>query len=277
MPSVSCSRRQFLKASALLLARSAFPSLASAQQAGDISDLETAPVSVPWRSVIHLSISDPELKKHVEGFLTFFERHSFPYDEMDSFTQVVTRKTLSGQDILQRIKDILQLQSSIGLDAAKIAHSYPKFQHTDIAKNKLTIAQHDMPFDGSTTSGSLTMFVGNESGSVVLPIAIGIGKQYLQGAKYLGVDGEHYPVSVDGVVVHELAHYALAQKGEAQPLSVEGIVTAAMGAVQRDSRTSDVEFVLNGNGGYVTLYDKLRPREPALQPRTVNLSGPSKG
>lgn len=275
---VSFSRRLFLKAAGCCLLKPAFPTVALAQQADDDgADIKTVPVIVPWKSVIHLDISDPTLKKHVEEFLTFFEHSSFPYDEMDPLNHITTRKELSGPSVLLRIKDIIQAEISAGLDIPKFAHAYSMFQQRNIAEDKLTIVQHDMPFNGKADQGSFTMFVGTASRDVALPIAIGIGKPYLLGAKYLGVDGKHYPVSVDGVVAHELAHYAFVQRGEDLPLGIEGIVTTAMGAVQRDVGTSRIEYAPNGNGEYTTLYDKLRPDEPASQSRMASPPKPTKG
>jgi hypothetical protein len=97
-----------------------------------------------------------------------------------------------------------------------------------------------------------------------LPVGVQLGQDYLKGAQYLGVDGRHYPVTVDGVLANELAHLAYRTRDERLSNQVEAIITTPAGAVQRDPSTTIIQFERDSNGGYQTLYDKLPSKQGSL-------------
>jgi hypothetical protein len=224
-------------------------------------------MTVRWRDVLHLQIRDDQLRQRVEGFLDRFERGSFPYRFRDAQTGQEVERALTGQDILQRIQALGQQYNATAGANDTIRGLLNQFgiQHVN---GRFTIADHPRPFDGNPANGSNTMFVGNPPS---LPLAIQIGQQYLRGAQYLGVDGRHHPVTVDGVIAHELAHLAFLNPSESprpgtlSPNQVESIVVTALGGPQRDPRTTLVRYTPDSNGGYQTLYDRQPQRRGSLQ------------
>lgn len=225
--------------------------------------ITTVPVTVPWRDVIHLDIKDPALKAHVEGFLNQFERSSYPYQRQDPRSGQITEERLSGQDILARLKQTQDLYRQVG--GAQLSGQMQQVMARlgmQYADGKFTIGDHNRPANGGPANGSITMFA-DQGGA--LPMGIQIGTDYLKRSMYPGVDGKMHPVTVDGVIAHELAHLAFKTRQEGVPLQIEGIVVAAMGGEQRDPNSSVIN--LNRQSpGYETLYDKQTQRRGDLTP-----------
>lgn len=267
------SKRHFMLRMATAAAALMLPDTGAAKTtAPSLPDgLDVIPVTVPWKSVINLEIQDPLLKKHVVGFLDRFEKSSFTFDYLNSSNGEISRQTLTGQDLLKKMKETLDLYQSTGLDLQEVAVRNKQLPSFHFVPGKFTLGDHTRPYDGTASSGSDTPFVLFKNSA--FPLGVEIGRDYLKGAQYLGVDGKHHPVTVDQVVVHELAHVAFREPREEWPTQVEGIVLALMGAVQRDPRTTAVKFERTPNAGYQTLYDKL----PASKPARVKPASPQPG
>lgn len=267
------SKRYFMQTLAAAAAAIVLPQVTAAKTpAASLPEgLDVIPVTVPWKSVINLDIQDPALKKHVVGFLDRFEKSSFTFDYLNSSTGEISRQTLTGQDLLKRMQETLELYQSAGLNPQQLAQQNKNLSTLKFVPGKFTLGDHTRPYDGTVSSGSDSPFVLFRNSA--FPLAIEIGQDYLKGAQYRGVDGKHYPVTVDQVVVHEMAHVAFRDPKEQWPTQVEGIVMALMGAVQRDPSTTAVQFTRQPNAGYQTLYDKLPASKPARVKPTVPKPG----
>lgn len=130
-------------------------------------------------------------------------------------------------------------------------------------------------YDGTHRTASGTYSLSTEHNATqTMPGKIVIGVDYLRGAKYFGVDGKLHPVSVDGVLVHELTHFAHATLEEDLPIMVEGIVVTALGGEQR-SNTHQISFERNSNGGFHSFAHKVKIAD--LSPLQATFSEKAEG
>ncbi len=73
--------------------------------------------------------------------------------------------------------------------------------------------------------------------------------------KYLGLDQKLHPVTVNAVVVHEIAHIAYNTGNEEIPIKVENIVVGALGSVQRED-VHRIQYKKDSNAGFWLLSHK---------------------
>lgn len=233
-------------------------------------------MAVKWRDIFDLNIDDRGLKTSVEGFLDYFENAEFPYDRQDPNTGAITQSTISGQQVLEGIAVRLKLYEENGL--AK-AFSDPKMAErlglsgegpngilppgeSVMHDGKFVIRSHDQEFKGDPKTGANTISMVLPGMSEPLVLGINLGKDYLRGAQYYGVDGNMHPVTVEGVLVNELAHMDQGASAEAASILLESIVTVSNGGVQREPGNSYIDFSSNSNGGFQT----LRSYEDVIKP-----------
>jgi hypothetical protein len=214
---------------------------------------------IRWRDLIHLDIKDPKLKTHVEGFLDFLEKSSFPYDFLDPSTGLTATRHFSGQEVFKGIRNVMGMYRQAGRQLFDFMQKAYKQKNIEYVEGKFTITDYNGPYQSNEETSACTAHADPQGH---IPLFIQIGREYLKGGKQLGVDGKNHPVTVDGVVMHELTHLFTQSTNEARPVQIENIVTVAMGAVQRASRK--MIFKRKGNGGYCTLYDKQLPAPTSI-------------
>ncbi|MER2520811.1 MAG: hypothetical protein ABTQ34_09035 [Bdellovibrionales bacterium] len=250
------TRRKFLLAAAAWALPSGIPRVSVSGNAASASYVKPIPIDVPWRSVIHLTIADTVLKRHITGFLDLFERSVFSTLYFDSATKSSAPQQVNGQDYLKTIRDIFSGYRRDGFDFVAFMRKSPQFaRESDLSEDKLNVVGHRRAYDNKDVlNGCATFFASY--GTHVSPVAILMGQDYLSGIKCLGIDNKYYPESVDAVMAHELTHVERLSMDEKFPIRAGGIVGAALGGMQRHSVSPYGWFSRNGNGGYVTLYDK---------------------
>lgn len=212
--------------------------------------------AIKWRDVFHIDISDPELRRHVEGFLTYLETADY------SGVNEAMPELNEGQWLLfglKRVQDHYRTEPTIVPDrekGARIDEAKKMAQHFQelglMHDGKFIITAHDTPYDSQN----------NENGPVVSgykfknfwPGRISLGTDYLKGARYRDERGGLQSVSVDAVLVNQFAHFIWMIDDPSRGLEIENDYLRAMGAPERvDLR---IEYRRDANSGYRTLYDQ---------------------
>jgi hypothetical protein len=219
-----------------------------------IRELSAKEIKVQWRDVLKIDISDPVLKRHVEGYLDKLQKSAFKYEVLDPSSEKKTVKELSGQEILQRLQNT---------QAAYLDPQLKDHMSRFMQDGKLVIKSHNTPFNGTAQTGCNTAFL-TADGSV--PVMINLGTDYLRGARVRNTDGTTSPVTVDAALTNELAHMAFKTSDDNFSDMIENIVVIAMGGKQRmNSTQAQIEFQRGGNFSYQTLYDKLPTKAPTAK------------
>ncbi len=232
--------------------------------------LPNSDIKTKWRDVFEMQVDDAELKKHVEGFLNLFEKGVFEFKLQHPQTKEITTHFITGQQVLADIAKINDEYERTGFRWKKgVSHL--------MRRGKIVIASHNRNFS-SIKSGSNTMFAdiagGNPSGESN-PVRINLGTQYLKGARYYGPEGSglmgfgraSFPVTIANVLANEIAHVWYRSKDDVISNGFENIVTIPMGAESRGVDLEQIKFSRGGNGGYITLHDKVKT---FVQPLSVN-------
>jgi hypothetical protein len=98
------------------------------------------------------------------------------------------------------------------------------------------------------------------------PLRINLGTAYLKGAKYFGVEGSGwfgmgratYSAALENVLANEIGHVWYRSNNDTNSNGVENIIAVQMGARQRDMNIERIDYSPNANGGFITLYDKVK-------------------
>ncbi len=227
-----------------------------------------APVS--WKDVFFLNIPDSNLRGRVEGFLNFLESTAFRFDQMDPGTGIITASEFSGQDMIASCADLRDL--AIQNDTARIV----------LKDGKYEIASHDNPYR-THFDGSATVFA-NINGNAG-PVKILLGRDYLRGSQYQTSEGHYQPVTVDGVMAHELAHFAFMTQDESLCMQIEDIIVGAMGGALRGGNY-EIRHEKGSNRGYHSLHHKVVRSElndaftagaEGAEPATLAAAAPAAG
>ena len=127
---------------------------------------------------------------------------------------------------------------------------------------KVVIADHKRRFKSGPENASTGVFtVASKINGRLIPVALMLGNDYLKGNRYPGVDGKHYPLTVDAAIVHEIAHMVTGSTDEKWPVAIEGVIATAFGGVQRHHMTYLTQHIKRQTE-YTTLYDKFLPTKP---------------
>lgn len=89
-----------------------------------------------------------------------------------------------------------------------------------------------------------------------------LGSDYLRGASYYDDRGETHPVSVEAVLMNEIAHVWRRTADERTSNDIERIVMNHFGVVPRALDRVDVDFQRGAHGGYVTVSDGVMLLSP---------------
>lgn len=226
----------------------------------------TENIQVRWQDILELQITDPTLRQHVENFLDFLETAEFDYHYMDENSGEVSRRTLTGQDLLRRI--------AVRRETFERENIFPVLENMNItSNNKFVIRSHPRQPINLPQDGANTLFIGLSEEAFV-PVEISLGMVYLRTAMEMDINGNRNPVTVEGVLANELAHLAFGSTDDVMSNMVESIIAVAMGAGQRDAARSNITF--RRSGDYVSLIEIERrtASEPSLPAITAKPNHP---
>lgn len=210
--------------------------------------------SVDWRKSIVVVTDDPTLRMRIENYL----------DHLQNSPSTFTVPGKDGKPYSFTGKDMIRaIGLYVGMYNTGNGENY-NFIRSRLKDGKLQIMTHELQFDGTPLTGAFTVLYGD----VNLPLQIQIGKDYLKSMEFKADNGNFYPVTIEGVLLNEIAHAAfrLDASQEAGSNLIENQLLRERGWPERKLDMTQQESRINRKPNYTSLWDPNPGSEPAVAP-----------